>query len=136
MVERNKKAWLDSKTKPVITRHGKVVARVVPKTEMKSNIVANMDTHVQDGQSSTPTTPGCMTGWRRKTGRTTRFAIARVRMSRDEHIHIQQIEGFWSLLKRGISGTHHAVSPRWLQGYVNEAVWRYTTGRAARCSRS
>ena len=28
-------------------------------------------------------------------------------------------------MKRGISGTHHSVSPKWLQGYVNEYVWRY-----------
>ncbi len=40
-------------------------------------------------------------------------------------IHTQTIEGFWSLVKRGISGTHHAVSPKWLQGYLNEYAWRY-----------
>ena len=40
-------------------------------------------------------------------------------------VHTQTIEGFWSLVKRGIDGTHHAVSPKWLQGYVNEYVWRY-----------
>jgi hypothetical protein len=41
-------------------------------------------------------------------------------------VQTQQIEGFWSLVKRGISGTHHAVSPKWLQGYLNEYVWRHT----------
>lgn len=40
-------------------------------------------------------------------------------------IHTQTIEGFWSLVKRGIDGTHHAVSRQYLQGYVNEYVWRY-----------
>ena len=40
-------------------------------------------------------------------------------------IHTNTIEGFWSLVKRGISGTHHAVSRKWLQGYLNEYVWRY-----------
>lgn len=40
-------------------------------------------------------------------------------------VHTQTIEGFWSLVKRGISGTHHAVSRKWLQGYLNEYVWRY-----------
>ena len=39
--------------------------------------------------------------------------------------HTQTIEGFWSLVKRGIGGTHHAVSAKWLQGYLNEYVWRY-----------
>ena len=41
------------------------------------------------------------------------------------NVHTQTIDGFWSLVKRGISGTHHAVSPKWLQGYLNEYVWRY-----------
>ncbi len=40
-------------------------------------------------------------------------------------IHTQTIEGFWSLVKRGISGSHHAVSKKWLQGYLNEYAWRY-----------
>ena len=40
-------------------------------------------------------------------------------------IHTQTIEGFWSLVKRGISGTHHFVSAKHLQGYLNEYVWRY-----------
>jgi transposase len=40
-------------------------------------------------------------------------------------IHSNSIEGFWSQLKRSISGTHHAVSPKYLQSYVNEFVYRY-----------
>jgi len=35
------------------------------------------------------------------------------------------IEGFWSQLKRSIDGTYHAVSPKYLQSYVNEFVFRY-----------
>ncbi len=40
-------------------------------------------------------------------------------------IHTNTIEGFWSLLKRGIDGVYHAVSAKHLQGYLNEYVWRY-----------
>jgi transposase len=40
-------------------------------------------------------------------------------------VHTNTIEGFWSLVKRGIGGTHHAVSAKWLQGYLNEYAWRY-----------
>jgi transposase len=40
-------------------------------------------------------------------------------------VHTQTIEGFFGNLKRGISGTHHAVSRKWLQGYLNEFSWRY-----------
>jgi len=40
-------------------------------------------------------------------------------------VHTNTIEGFWSLVKRGIGGTHHAVSQKYLQGYLNEYAWRY-----------
>jgi transposase-like protein len=39
--------------------------------------------------------------------------------------HTNTIEGFWSQLKRSLDGTYHAVSPKYLQGYVNEFVFRY-----------
>lgn len=39
--------------------------------------------------------------------------------------HTNTIEGFWSLLKRGISGVYHAVSEEYLQDYIDEYVFRY-----------
>lgn len=40
-------------------------------------------------------------------------------------VHVNTIEGFWSLVKRGIDGVYHSVSRKHLQGYLNEYVWRY-----------
>jgi len=40
-------------------------------------------------------------------------------------IHTNTIDGFWSLVKRGISGVYHSVSPLYLQSYVNEYSFRY-----------
>lgn len=40
-------------------------------------------------------------------------------------IHTNTVEGFWSLVKRGINGVYHAVSAKHLQGYLNEYAWRY-----------
>ncbi len=48
-------------------------------------------------------------------------------------VHTNTIEGFWSLVKRGIGGVYHAVSAKHLQGYLNEYAWRYNqrhNGRA------
>jgi transposase-like protein len=41
------------------------------------------------------------------------------------NVHTQTIEGFFSNLKRGVAGTYHAVSRKWLQSYLNEYAWRY-----------
>ncbi len=40
-------------------------------------------------------------------------------------VHTNTIEGFWSLVKRGIDGVYHSVSAKHLQGYLNEYAWRY-----------
>jgi transposase-like protein len=41
-------------------------------------------------------------------------------------IYTNTIEGFWSQLKRSVNGTYHAVSPKFLQTYVNEFSFRYS----------
>lgn len=40
-------------------------------------------------------------------------------------ISTQSIEGFWSLLKRGIIGIYHHVSEKWLPQYLAEFEFRY-----------
>jgi transposase len=40
-------------------------------------------------------------------------------------VHTNTIDGFWSLLKRGISGVYHAVSAKYLPSYLNEYSFRY-----------
>jgi transposase-like protein len=40
-------------------------------------------------------------------------------------VHTNTIEGFWSLVKRGISGAYHSVSAKYLQSYFDEYSFRY-----------
>ncbi len=40
-------------------------------------------------------------------------------------VHTNTIEGFWSLVKRGIGGVYHQVSQKYLQSYLDEYSFRY-----------
>lgn len=57
------------------------------------------------------------------------FKHIRVNHSAGEYVvgraHTNTIEGFWAQLKRSIDGTHHSVSRKYLQNYVNEFAFRY-----------
>jgi transposase len=107
----------------MVEREGNVAAYVVPK-DPASAIVAHIETHV-DKSAVVHTDDSRLYLRLRKDGYDHKVInhTSRVYVSGD--VHTQTIDGFWSLVKRGISGTHHAVSPKWLQGYVNEYVWRY-----------
>jgi transposase-like protein len=52
-----------------------------------------------------------------------------VRHSRGEYVrgnvHTNNIESFWALLKRGIVGTYHNVSKKYLPFYLNEFSFRH-----------
>ena len=50
-------------------------------------------------------------------------------------IHTNTVEGFWSLLKRGIIGIYHHVSPKHLDRYCDEFVFRYNTKDASQQQR-
>ncbi len=57
------------------------------------------------------------------------YAHRFVNHSKEEYsndgVSTNTIEGFWSQMKRSIDGTYHCVSPKYLQFYVNEFVYRY-----------
>ena len=40
-------------------------------------------------------------------------------------VHTNTVEGFWSLVKRGMSGVYHAVGRGYLQSYLDEYSFRY-----------
>lgn len=41
------------------------------------------------------------------------------------NVHTNTIEGFWSLVKRGIGGVHHVVGSAYLQSYLNAYAFRW-----------
>jgi ISXO2-like transposase domain len=65
---------------------------------------------------------------------------SRVRHAAGEYVigdaYTNTIEGWFGNVKPSIKGTYRKVSHKWLQGYLNEFVWRYNAANSAahRCS--
>ena len=120
-VERNRRGWIDGSPRPTITKYGKITAHVIP-SRQKDTIMGHVARRV-DPESVVYTDNAHVYG----------TVPAKRHETVDHHkkefvrgeVHTQTIDGFWSLVKRGIDGTHHSVSPKWLQGYLNEYVWRW-----------
>jgi transposase-like protein len=108
----------------MVERGGKVRASVVPSRGVAA-LQGNIVQYVLPG--STVFTDD----WSAYAGldRTGDYTHHRIRHSEKVYVsgdvHTQTVEGFWSNLKRGIGGTYHSVSSKWLPSYLNEYVWRY-----------
>ncbi len=121
-----------------VARQGTVVARVIANTDagtlqgfVREAVSTKVDLLATDEHAS-------YVGL-------TDFPHAVVRHGRKEYVvgvvHTNTIEGFWSLIKRGIMGTFHKVSAKYLPLYVAEFEFRYNNrnnpdifgGAVARC---
>lgn len=126
----DKKAGTEGKTPIIgaISRKGNVVARVLNRVnrtvaedfvrEMVSNkvsLLATDDSHVYDRLSEYP--------------------HGRVKHSAKEYVvgavHTNTLEGFWSIFKRGVVGTFHKVSKKYMPLYVAEFQFRYNNRQNA-----
>jgi transposase-like protein len=115
----------------MVERGGKVAAHVVP-TNFQDDALRHIETRVMPAASIYTDEASAYTPLKKKGYNHRRIHHAQ-KVYVDGDVHTQTIEGFWSLVKRGIGGTHHAVSAKYLQGYLNEYVWRYNrrdSGRA------
>jgi transposase-like protein len=115
----------------MVERGGKVAAHVTP-TNFQESALAHIESRVLPATSVYTDEAAAYAPLKAKGYHHRRIHHA-AKVYVDGDVHTQTIEGFWSLVKRGIGGTHHAVSAKWLQGYLNEYVWRYNrrdNGRA------
>jgi transposase-like protein len=106
-----------------VQRKGNVVARVVEGIDSDSLIGFIREA------VSTKVSLICTDAWRSYKPLKLEFPHGVVDHRKGEYVvgavHTQTIEGFWSLVKRGIVGTFHKVSHKYLPLYVNEFEFRY-----------
>lgn len=108
----------------MVERGGRVRATVVPDAK-----AATLMPHVR--KYVLPSTTVFTDEWRSydAVGQENDWTHRRVTHSQKVYVdgdaHTQTIEGFWSLVKANLRGTHHAVSRDYLQSYLDEIVFRY-----------
>jgi transposase-like protein len=106
-----------------VRRKGNVVARVV------ENVRASTLTEFVREAVSTKVSLLCTDQWGGYNALHKEFPHARVDHAAGQYVvgavHTNTIEGFWSLIKRGVVGTFHKVSPKYLPLYVAEFQFRY-----------
>lgn len=129
--KRDAARWRDANKTPVfgmVERQGRVRAKVVP--SRKGETIGNLASgHVLDSAEVFTDEAPVYDKIGRKFNRHYRIRH-RAKIYVDGDVHTQTIEGFFSLLKRGISGVYHAVSTKYLQSYVDEYAFRYNHRKA------
>ncbi len=107
----------------IVERHGRVVAVTVPNVK-KATLMPHVIERVIPASTIYTDELKSYGGLNKQGYHHDRVNHAsKVYVSGD--VHVNTIEGFWSLVKRGIGGVYHAVSAKHLQGYLNEYAWRY-----------
>ncbi len=102
-------------------RGGRVRAFVV-RDNRRGTLLPRIMENVDPGATSTPTrsrrTPTCA---RRYVHHVINHAKAYV----EGRVHTNNIENFWSVLKRTLGGTYVAPRPKHLDAYLDEQVFRF-----------
>ena len=106
-----------------VKRKGNVVARVVLGTD-----TATIESFVRE-TVSTKVSLLCTDDYNAYRGLGKEYNHGAISHTTGRHVvgavHTQTIEGFWSLIKRGIMGSFHKVSRKYLPLYVAEFQFRY-----------
>jgi hypothetical protein len=114
----------------IVETGGKISVNVTPWVT-KKNVRALIDKNVEKGSTMVTDSYGMYA----YLGDSNEFTHVVVNHSNGEYVkagfHTNGIENFWSLLKRGIVGIYHQVSPWHLQRYCNEFAGRYNTRKIA-----
>ncbi len=108
----------------MVERGGRVVATVVPDTTSATLLAQIRPRVLSEAVVYTDEAPAYI-GIARAGGYQHRRIHHKAKVYVRGDVHTQTIEGFWSLVKRGIGGVHHAVSAKHLQSYLDAYAWRY-----------
>ena len=107
----------------IVERGGQAVVKAVPDVKART-LVPMIQAHVPTGQTVYTDE---LLSYRQLTS--LGYAHETVQHSAKQYVagrtHTNNVEGMWSNVKRSIDGVNHAVSPKYLQGYLDAYVYRF-----------
>jgi transposase-like protein len=113
-----------------ISRKGHVVCRIIERTDERT-LASFVDETVSQSVRLLATDEYNAYGTLAEGG----YAHKTVHHGRREYVrglvHTNSMESFWSLLKRGVMGTYHNVSKKYLPLYLNEFTFRHNNRKNA-----
>ena len=107
----------------LVERNGRAVVKVQPDNQA-ATIIPMIQEHVPAGETVYTDEHGA---YHRLTslGYAHKSVVHSAKQYVSGRVHTNNIEGLWGNTKRGIDGVHHAVSPKYLQGYLDSYVYRF-----------
>jgi transposase len=108
----------------IIERKGRVVTRVVPDTQ-KDTLLPIVGEVVYPKAMIYTDEAKALEGIRWMGQGHRHATVNHSKGYRDGWAHTNTIDGFWSLVKRGIGGVYYQVGKEYLQSYLNEFAFRY-----------
>lgn len=107
-----------------VERHGRVRVQAINDSPTSRDVTDFIATNVVVGSTlhtdESPLYNRAAKVYQRRSVNHSKFEFVR-----DGDDYTNTIEGFWGIFKPYLNGTHRSVSKKWLQLYVNEAVWKY-----------
>jgi transposase-like protein len=113
----------------MVERGGRVVARVTPDSK-KQTIYPIIKTYVMPHNTVYTDEFQAYASLSKSTGLKHRRVNHQQEIFVSGEVHTNTIEGFWSLVKRGIGGVYHSVSREYLQTYLDEYAFRFNRRNA------
>jgi transposase len=115
----------------IVERNGKVVAKVVPDAQ-KTTLIPLVAEVLQPKAMIYTDEHASYDGLRWMGQSHKHKTVNHSHGYVDGYAHTNTIDGFWSMVKRGITGVYYQVGIEYLQSYLNEYAFRYNRRRVMR----
>lgn len=106
----------------IVERDGNVIAKVM-RTLSHENLKAMVQKNVEEEDAVLITDK--YKGYNRLSKIVDHIKVDHQKMYSYRGINTNTIESFWAIIKRGIMGQYHKVSPAYLPEYITEFVFKY-----------